>query len=264
MLKLLIRIWTNISRIPGLMLLVSDDASLARQKPNRFRFAWLSLLGVSLAWGFASIALWATAWKLFGDISALLVMPSLAVTAFAVLGPARLMFYSFARRLGGRRVVLRSLAGAILACAIGCSFLAIRPETYTPEKHLPALLAWLRPAHKMYRVMLLMPLWGAWAMLILPQFRKPDDRTEPSVVALAKGFGPLSAAACMGAILAITILYFGFMPWTQLTISLAAVVAAIGGGLTFCALEGGLNRRALLSTNLLTQIVFILAYVANR
>ncbi len=264
MLRLLMRTWDSICRLPGLMLLVADDAALARQEPRRFRFAWLSLLGVSLAWGGASVAVWATAWKLFGDISALLVMPSLAVTVLAVLGPGRLMFNSLARRLGGRRVVLRSLAGTILACTIGCALLAIKPETYTPENRWPDLLAWLRPAHKMYRVMWLMPLWGAWAMLILPQFRKPDDRTEPSVAALAGGFGPLSAAACMGAILAVTILYFGFMPWTQLTISLAAITAAVAGGMVFCAMEGGLSRRALLSTNLLTQIVFVLAYVANR
>ena len=64
--------------------------------------------------------------------------------------------------------------------------------------------------------------------------------------------------------LAGSIIYFNFLPWTQLSISAAVIFASIAGGAVLGRLNGGLNRKTLLGANLLSQIVFILAYLANR
>jgi F0F1-type ATP synthase membrane subunit c/vacuolar-type H+-ATPase subunit K len=60
-----------------------------------------------------------------------------------------------------------------------------------------------------------------------------------------------------------TIVYFNFLPWTQLTISAAALVAAIGSGIGLCRFAGGVTRKNLLATSAVTQIVFLMAYLAN-
>ena len=44
----------------------------------------------------------------------------------------------------------------------------------------------------------------------------------------------------------------------------AAFVAAVAGGLVLCRRAGGVTRQALLANNLVTQIAFLLAYLANR
>ena len=101
-------------------------------------------------------------------------------------------------------------------------------------------------------------------MLVLPQFCKPDEATEPAVAAFAAGCGPLAAAACMAVPMGLSICYFSYLAWTQLAIAGAAVLAATAGGTLLCRATGGLKRDSLLAANLLTQIVFILAYLANQ
>ena len=76
--------------------------------------------------------------------------------------------------------------------------------------------------------------------------------------------------ACVGlslpewAILALTVHQFRFLPWTQLSIGGSAIVAGVVGAMVFSRIEGGLCRRALLANNIAAQMVFLLAYMANR
>jgi uncharacterized membrane protein YozB (DUF420 family) len=66
----------------------------------------------------------------------------------------------------------------------------------------------------------------------------------------------------MGLVLAWSILYFRFLPWAQVGISALAALAAVLGGLALCRRAGGLTHQVLLAANLLTQIVFLLVYLA--
>jgi len=97
-------------------------------------------------------------------------------------------------------------------------------------------------------------------MLIVPQFCRPNESTSPAVAAMTAGCGPVAAAATMGALLLLSILYFSYLPWWHLCVPGAAVLAAIGGGVAFCRIAGGLQRGALLAANALTQVVFLFAY----
>jgi len=67
----------------------------------------------------------------------------------------------------------------------------------------------------------------------------------------------------MGALLAASLGAFAYLPWTQLTISATAVAAALGGGPALVRRHGRVDRSVLLATNLLTQLAFLLAVVAN-
>ena len=61
-----------------------------------------------------------------------------------------------------------------------------------------------------------------------------------------------------------SVIYFNYLPWTQLSIPAVAVAAAVLSGWGLSRRAGGLRRRTLLAVNILTQLAFLGAYVANR
>jgi len=248
---------------PAYMLLTARDERLAASEPTRFHRAWWGVMVLSLAWGLVQVAVWGGAWRLFGERTGILFIPTVVTVAVFALWPFRRAVVSLAEVLAGRSPTARGVAACILLMTLAFCLLDLRPG-YHFENRLPAILTWLRPYDVLYRVLLLAPLWGGWAMLIVTQFCRPGERTEPAVAQFAGGCGPVASVACMGVLLAGTITYFNYLAWTQLSIPAAAIVAAVAGGPVLCRFGGGLTRRTLLSVNLATQIVFLLAYLANQ
>jgi hypothetical protein len=254
----------RLARRPGYLLLAASDRRLGAEPPGRFRWAWPELMLLSAAWGAGTGLLWEGCTLLFGWYSAdFPLIPAAAVLAVMVLWMYRQSVLSLGEIAAGRSRAARPLATALLVVVLALILLGLKSWPPDWPYYLHPWLQWLRP-RTMYRALLLAPVWGAWAMLITPQFRRPDWRSGPQVTAFARGCGPFAAAVCMAAPLAGSVVYFNHMPWTQLGISAAAVLAAVGGGRLLCAVGGGLTRRTLLATNLLTQMVFFLAYLANR
>jgi len=250
-------------RRPSYMLLTADDEPFCRQPARRFKYAWVELVLISLAAGLLLVGVYSGAWKLFRDYG-VIIMPIAAVVAVFSLWLFRRAMLATAELIGGKNHTARALAACVLVVMLALFLLRLRHREVPDGLYLPAWAAWIRPYWKHERVLLLMPLWGAWAMIITGQFCKPNERTEPAIAAFVAGCGPLAAAACMGLLMAASIIYFSFLSWWQLSIPLAAVLAAVVGGLVICRATGGINRRALLCGNLLTQLVFLLAYLANQ
>ncbi|MHC4294120.1 MAG: hypothetical protein ACYSTL_00875 [Planctomycetota bacterium] len=245
------------------MLLSASDERLSRESPARFRDSWVGVLGFSLAWSLLALGLWAVAWKVFGEPFGR-ILPAVLLTAVFALWSFRESLKSLAEIMFPNDTTSRAAVVSIFVLILTCALLSLPPDFYKRDPELPKFIAWFRPHAKIHRIIILAPLWGAWAMLITPQFRRPDDRTEPFVAAFARGFGPLAAAAVMGLLLGTTITYLNFLPWEQLIVSGLTVVGAIAAGLICCRLTGGLTRRALLAANIITQLVFILAYLGAR
>lgn len=248
-------------RRPGYMFLTADAERLSAQQPGRFARAWVELLVVSLGWGLATIGIWAAAWKLFGEPMGRL-MPSAMVAATFVLWPYRRAVAGALEALFPSDTTARALAGAAFVVVLTLGLLSLKRD-FRHDPFLPSVIAWIRPWDKIYRPMILMPLWGCWAMLITPQFCRPRPQTDAVVAAFAAGCGPLWVAVVMGVLLGLTITYFNFLSWLQLAIPVATVIAAILGGIVFCRLTGGLTRQGLLAVNVLTQLVFLLACLAT-
>lgn len=249
-------------RRPGYMLLTAGDERIAAESPSRFAHAWAELLALSIGWGLASVGVWVAVWNLFGEPSGF-VMHALAVTAMLLLWPFRRAVTGAVELLFGADPAPRAIAAAVWVLALTTGLLALQ-RVYRHEVPLHEWIAWIRPWEKLYRVLILTPLWGAWAMLITPQFRRPTSTTDPAIAAFARGCGPLAATAVMGGLLALTIKYFGFLPWEQLSISGVTILTAIVAGAVFCRLDRGLTRRALLAANAVTQLTFLMAYLAAQ
>ncbi len=248
---------------PGYMLLTARDERLSNEPAERFHLAWMSVMVLSLLCGVGMMNVWGWAWWVFRDYGVIIV-PAMMTTGVMVLWPFRRAMTELANILGGNDPTTRAAAAAMLVVMLVMSLIRMNSGAVYGEGELPLLLRWIRPQRDLYRVLLLMPIWGGWSMLIVGQFYRPDERTEPAVRALVRGCGPVTAAACMGAVLAASILYFSFLPWTQLVVSGVAIASSVLGGPLLCRFTGGLKRRTLLAGNLLTQLSFLLAYLAIR
>ena len=251
-----------LTRRPAYMLLTADDDALAEESPRRFAFAWAGLMALSLAWGIGTVCLWDWSGKLFNWYWGIPLMPTAVVVTAIALWMFRRSLLALAGLLSGSSAAA-TLTSTVALVILVLSLLGLQRWDEDYKTYLPELLRWLHPGAS-YRVLILMPVWGAWAMLVTVQFCRPGERTEPAVAAFARGCGPLTTALCMGALLATTILQFNFLPWWQLFIPVAAILAAIGGGLGLSWRTGGLTRQALLAANFLTQLTFLIAYLAVR
>jgi len=250
---------------PSYMLLTASDERLADAAPERFARAWMGLMGLSLLWGIAMAYLFGGARSLFGDVTGMLVIPAATVTALTVMWLYRRAVVDLARAIVRGRAEQIAPGAAAITLVLALAMLGL--ESWQPDysDSMPWFLHWI--PRTMFRPLILAPLWGAWAMLITLQFCRPTERTEPAVAALARGCGPLTAAMCMLVPFAATV--FSFRPfysthdrWQHLIIPSLTALTAIAGGWLFCRLDGAPMRRGLLATNMLTQLVLILAYLA--
>jgi hypothetical protein len=251
--------------MPAYVMLVRCDQALEARPRQRFARSWAGLMILSLLVGIASCQVFGGAWRLFGGYQPLFIPPALTVL-FLALWPLRRAVSATAQVIGGRDGINVATAAAVIVLMMTITLIAT-PAGQVYDKDLPEGLGWLRPQYNIYRVLLLAPLWGAWGMLIAGQFCKANERTEPQVATMIRGCGAFTTAALMGLLAAVTMFYCPtreWTQWTQLSTPGATIVAAIAGGAIICRTQGGLRRNGLLCANVLVQLVFMLAYLANR
>lgn len=257
--SMLSRLWHH----PAVLFHFAEAERLAEIPSARLGRTWIGLLATGFLWGLACLGLWHGSNWMFGQSTGLFLLPNLLVTAAALAGMHRRGAVLLIRAAAGEKGEIVALTTVLLAMGFWGCLLEFSPAWYLTEPSLPYWLAWIRPDSKLDRLLLLMPLWGAWSMLILPQFHRPSAE-DPALCAIVRGAGPLTAAAVMGGLLAASIGSFAYLPWTQLTIPAAAVLAALLGGTWLVRRRGGLDRDVLLATNLLTQCAVLLTAAANH
>jgi hypothetical protein len=250
-------------RWPGWLLLAGAERDYRLARPERFARAWVGLLIGQLLWGLAMIGLWNLTRLLLGYRNETYLLSGVIVMAAILLGPMRRGSVALIEQLAGGHPTARMLLAGTLLLVLASALSALRSDWHYQEVRLAAAVGWLRPPSKADRVLLLMPLWGAWTMLILPQFCR-SRLAEPRLTALAAGAGPLLGTGLMGVLLAVTIGYFAFLPWTQLTIPASCIAAGLGGGLALARRRGSVDRDTLAAANLLAQLALLVSYLANR
>jgi hypothetical protein len=251
---------------PSYLFLTAGQESIAAQPPERFARAWLGIMVQGLLWGMVLVNVWGLAWMVFGG-NPPLIMPAAATLCVFVLWPFRRAVAAFLDLCAADGAASRPVLAAVFVGALGMCFMSLSVGPYKMNEFppLPLWLEWVRPGATLYRVLLLMPLWGAWSMIITPQFSRAKVATCPAAAAFARGCGAVTAAACLVPPLGGTLFYFHYTgPQSQVVIAAVSPLAAIALGLICCRLAGGLCRRALLAANFLTQVAFLLACLGCR
>ena len=150
---------------------------------------------------------------------------------------------------------------AMIVMALG--LLGIVP-VHREGQWLPPWLMWIRPPAE-YRVLLLMPMWGVWAMMAPLHFCRPAAGADKLVAAVAYRQPIAGTAAWMALNLTASLWYLNGMAynWALAPPAAALAVGSIGA-VGICRAAGGVSRRALLAANLCTQLAFLLGYLAAK
>lgn len=235
---------------PSYMLLTASPERMAAQEAGRFSRAWLGLLIQSIVWGLALTVAWALGERFLVENLGLKIMPAMAAVSLMFLWPFRQAAAATAHTLGGADPANRSVVVVVLILGISLGLIGAKSSWYD----------WY-PDNASCRALLLMPLWGCWAMLITSQFCKCTCQSEPAIEAFAKGCGPIPAAFSAALPWVGTWFYFKHAGWAYLSMSVVTTLFVLVGGAVLCRVSGGLTRRALLTGNMLTQYVFLLMYL---
>jgi len=242
------------------MFLTAGDDRLSAQKPGRFTYAWLGVMGLSILTALTLVGVWVVVWRICQDYG-ILSRPAGVTAAVLLVWPMRRAMVSVASVLGVRNRTNQTAVAVALAVTVGMGLVSLHERyPWSDEYAMPYWLAWIRPELSIFRVLMLMPVWGTWSMLIGIQFYRPNVATDPATRRFARGCGPLAAAACMALPLAGTITYFHYLgPVAQAGIAAVTIAVAIASGPILCRLTGGLTRAALLTGNMFTQVAFLMA-----
>lgn len=250
--------WRRLTNWPAYLLLLARRGRFPVQSSERFGWAWLGMMILAPMIGLMLIAVWGVTWGVFRDYG-VLIRPAAVTAMFFLVLPMQSAMLAVAEAVGGKGPTGRVAVTIVLTILFTSCFMCLRPDMYRSEFELPAFLQWIRPATKIYRVLLMMPIWGVWAMLISLQFARPTERSEPAVQALAKGCGPLVAVGSMLVPLAGNIVYFHYLgTGAQVTVPLVTILAAIVVPSLLAKHTQVVNRGLLLAGCLLTQLVFLI------
>ena len=245
--------------ISALLFLTASERRLETSDPRRFaRLAWAMMLlsiavGVVLA-GLGDLTSHVTCVVWSGMLNYWTVS-SLVCGSAIVFGPYRRSAESVIESAGGRSRASRWIGLVLLAAGVAVIL------HYAFRQFNPGWL-WPRP---LCRVLLLSPVWGAWSMLVLVQFHRPDGRTDPPTRCFAETVSPISSAVCLAIPLAGSLIFLNFLhPWRHFIPPASAVAAALVAGTFIVRRRGEMSRKTLLTTNFLTQLSFLTAYLVVR
>jgi hypothetical protein len=239
------------------------------------------LVGLGLLIGLAYTGVYRAVWRQFGEVRGLQLMPAVAVWLLDVGLCGALAYFGAARTLG------RVLAPSAPVDAAGGD----RPVRYPIEVvglvvlvvlKLVVLLAipqgiagWPGPgdwrshfnwmyARPHFRPLILAPMWGRWAILLVGSIGRLRDRGD---VALSRFCGSLSAARVLLWMVPVTVLtsvYCGRLGRWMFGCIIACLV--LGGtylyGVIAVRRQGGQTRETILGAGVIAELIFLVAYEA--
>lgn len=226
---------------------------------------WLWLALAATGFGGVLAGAWALASNAFPwwHKSSMPLMPAAAVMAVMGLGPFREALAAPAALLERDDSARSSVVSAVLIGVFMLCLLDLLPSSWEGA-WLPAWLGWLRPQEE-YRVLILMPAWGAWAMMVPTHFVPTSTPAPPLVTTFCRNQPVGGTAICLAGVLAGSLWQLSFLAygWAALPAGAAATVGSFGA-VAVCRFNGGVSRQALLASNVATQLAFLLGYLSAK
>ncbi|GAF98263.1 unnamed protein product, partial [marine sediment metagenome] len=212
-------------RLSGLraswMLVAGSAGDIERHSGSRMGRTWLWMGLLGIAWGLGMAGIWALAahvypwWKWWQTGSSLPIMPVAAIIAALSLTPLRRVLTAPAHLLSNNPPAEQGAFAAATVVVLMLLLLGIQP--YRQESTgLPHWLTWVRPMAE-YRVLILMPMWGVWAMMVPLHFCRPAEGACTLARAMVKHQPVAATALWMAVTLALTLWELNFLgAWAAL------------------------------------------------
>lgn len=255
--------------ISALLFLTASEQSLQRSDPGRFARLGGAIMLLSIAVGVVLAGMWNltshVTWVFWSGMLNYWVVSSLVCGSAIVFGFYRQSASVLIESAVGRSRLGLWVGPVLLAAGVAVIlYYAFRQSNPDWPTQLPRQWGWLWP-RPLCRVLILSPVWGAWSMIVLVQFHRPDERTDPPTRRFAETVSPFRSAVCLAVPLAGTLIFLNFLhPWRHFIPPASAVATALAAGTLIVRRRGMMSRKTLLATNLLTQLGFLAAYMSVR
>ncbi len=245
--------------ISALLFLTASERRLETSDPRRFTRLVGAMMLMSIAVGVVLAGLWGLTSHLtcvlWPSMLNYWVVSSLVCGSAIVFGPYRRSAEAVIESVGVRSRPSRRIGLVLLAAGVAVIL-------HYAFRQFNSGWLWPRP---LCRVLLLSPVWGAWSMVVLVQFHRPDGRTDPPTRCFTETVSPISSAVCLAIPLAGSLIFLNFLyPWRHFIPPASAVATALVAGTLIVRRRGEMSRKTLLATNFLTQLGFLTAYMVVR
>lgn len=236
---------------------------------------WLVPLGLVV--GLLYTAVYRAVWRQFGEVRSIALMPAVTVWLLDVGVLASLLYFGAARTARG--VITASPAGAgaphsragldpveqlalIVLVLLKLMLLIAIPHGIS---HWPgtgdwrSYFNWMYP-HREYRPLILAPMWGRWAMLLVGSVGRPRDDDDRAMTLFSGSLSAGRVLAWMVPVAVLTSIYCGRRWMFGCIISCLVLAGCYLYGMIAARRQGGQTRDSILGAGLIGELVFLTAY----
>jgi cobalamin synthase len=260
--------WGGFMSVVGL-LLPTHDAADERTAAR----AWIWFLPVGVLVGTAWLLTFRVAWRIFGEMGDVRLMPAVAVMVIDLLFVGRRLRAAALnvvetgnRQNTGNGAPRDSSRVALWASAlllIEFALLASLPEGpwFRPDDWRRYLI-WAYP-DVIYRPLLLAPIWSAWGVLLAAGVGRMHPQADPFVTALGRSSQSHHTFVTFVLVAGLTSIYCvrRSNAMLGLIISLVVFAATFVASAELSRRRGGHTRDSLLSTGYVARLAFLICYV---
>ncbi len=246
------------------------DAGPCRPGAETRTLWWMPLIGLAI--GVAYACLYRVAWRCFGEVQGIRLMPAVCVWLVDVSFCGGVMLLATARltdRLtgsaGGGTVPFGAvgLVAFVVLTILKLTLWIAIPEGVSTWPGIWSSALNIAYPHAFYRPLLLAPLWGRWGMVLSSGLGRPSDDADPLVRQLAtRGWSQVVLGSFV-VIAGLTAVYCGYSGrWPY-----GCVVALGVMGLTFLfgvlasRRVGGQSRETIRACGLVAEFSFLILYM---
>ena len=269
-------VWSSLRATAGLVL-PFGAAGRGAGAAGACRTHWMVPVGLVI--GIAYACLYRGAWRFFGEVQGIRLMPAVAVWLLDVGLCGSLLLVGAAKVAdqiaGGRsqgpdggsttagRLGLMGMGAFVVLCVLKLMLWVSVPEGVSTWPGIwGARLNFAYP-HAFYRPLLLAPIWGRWGLVLAAGLGRPSPRADAVIRGLTSRQSPYGVLMWFVVVAALTAVYCGYSGrWPYgCVIALGVMGATYLSGVAAARRLGGQTRETILASGLVAEMSYLVLYM---
>ncbi|UCG17591.1 MAG: hypothetical protein JSV19_06075 [Phycisphaerales bacterium] len=268
--------WSSLRATAGLVFPLGE-AGRGAGVAGACRTHWIVPMGLVVGIGYA--CLYRGAWRFFGEVQGIRLMPAVAVWLLDVglcgsvllVGSARVadqIFGGRSRRPGGEptvegRLGLVGMASFVVLCVLKLMLWISIPEGVSTWPGIWGSGLNFAYPHAFYRPLLLAPIWGRWGLVLAAGLGRPSAEADAVIRGLTSRQSPYGVLIWFVPVAALTAVYCGYSGrWAYgCVIALGVMGATYLFGVAVARRLGGQTRETILAAGLVAEMSYLVLYM---